>query len=264
MKAKELSPPQIAAIKRSIILGRSLKQEHPEIADFYREGESLISISDRLNVKQEYRVYGNVALKGVQNAISGHEGKFGLECYDGLIPDNEEREVLARQHRQKYGQFAREEGLGVHGRTAEQMSEDGRKGGYKTYKEGLGIFGRTAEQMSEDSRISGLKGGRKTYEEGLGIFGRTAEQWGEDSRKGGYNATLNRGQIPWVTGRIPEIEYAHALTFLPEFQKGSYNNDNVLIALELNIEYHNCEEVRTARTVKDKLSGYRRSLEDKV
>ena len=115
------------------------------------------------------------------------------------------------------------------------------------------------EHMQENGR----KGGRETYEKKLGIHGRTTEQNREDCRKGGLKSAIAKGQTPWVTGRIPEIEYAHALTFLPEFQRGSLVN-NELIALELNIEYHDCEEVRTAETVSTNLYQYRKSLENRV
>ncbi len=60
------------------------------------------------------------------------------------------------------------------------------------------------------------------------------------------------------------IEYAHALTFLPEFQRGISQVDNKLIALELNIEYHDCEEVRTPLAVASNLCRYRKSLENRV
>ena len=115
---------------------------------------------------------------------------------------------------------------------------------------------------------SGRENGRETCENKLGIHGRTAEQHSEAGRegglKGGLKSAIARGQTPWVTGRIPEVEYAYALSFLSEYQGKGHGNNNELIALELNIEYHDCEEVRTARAVQSNLHQYRKSLENRV
>ncbi|MCH7850228.1 MAG: hypothetical protein IH845_01145 [Nanoarchaeota archaeon] len=260
MENGELSPRQFTAIKGSIDLGRTLTEEHPEIANLYREGSSIPQIVEELDIQSRYDVTGNIAWSGVQRAISGHESGFNSDPYEGLIPDTRERGELAKDHNRKSGLKSYEMRIGAHGRTAEQTTKDNRRAGRKTYQMGVGIHAQTSERLSE----LGRKGGRKAYEEGLGMFGRTSEQTSEDSHKGGYNATLNRGQIPWVIGRIPEVEYAYALTFLPEFQKDSSRVNNKLIALELNIEYHDCEEVRTVSAVRSQLSKYRKSLEEKV
>jgi len=56
------------------------------------------------------------------------------------------------------GKRAYELGVGVHSRTKEQMSEDGKKGAKKQQELCIGIHGKTKEQMSED----GKKGAKKT------------------------------------------------------------------------------------------------------
>ena len=203
----ELTNEQFAVISRSIKLGEALIKDHPEIANLRREGNYIHTIAEKVDIQTEYGVGENVAIAGVHYAISGHDGSFNLDSYVGLIHDKEERERLSREHRQENGREI----------------------------------------------------GREAYENKLGIHGRTAEQISEDGRKG----AIAKGQTPWVTGRIPEIEYAHALTFLPEFQRGSLVN-NELIALELNIEYHDCEEVRNAKAVSVCMSNYRKSLENRV
>ena len=202
----ELTNEQCAAISRSIKLGEALIKDHSEIADLYRGGMFAPIIAEELNIQLEYGVTEKIAMEGVKRAIAGHNGGFNLDSYVGLIP-KEEGKRLGREH------------------------------------------------MQENNR----ENGRKAHENKLGMFGRTAEQISEDSRKG----VIAKGQTPWVTGRIPEIEYAHALTFLPEFQRGSRVN-NELIALELNIEYHDCEEVRNAKAVSVCMSNYRKSLENRV
>ena len=140
------------------------------------------------------------------------------------------------------------------------MSKDGRKGGQKAYKEGLGVHGRTDKQKSEDGRKGGQKGGQKGYENGLA--NRTAEQKSEDTRKG----IIAKGQTPWSD---EEKEFAYMLSLKSEYQhpKGSNSPckpNHELIALELNIQYHDCKEVRSNRAVVSKLFKHRKSLDDMV
>ena len=56
------------------------------------------------------------------------------------------------------GRNAYELGIGVHGRTPEEMSEHGRKGGRNCRDLGLGVHGLTPEERSELGRIGGRKG----------------------------------------------------------------------------------------------------------
>ena len=105
----------------------------------------------------------------------------------------------------KNGNRTKELGIGIHGRTKEQMTEDGRKGGLITgkrcYELGEGIFQRTKEQISEDAR----KGAEKVKELGIGIHGRTKEQMTEDGRKGGKIAgTKNYEMKIGIFGRNEE------------------------------------------------------------
>jgi len=79
------------------------------------------------------------------------------------------------------GKKAAELGIGIHGRSAEQMTEDGSKGGTKAAELGVG-----AHAPGVRSR-GGKKGGTKTAELGVGVHGRSAEQMTEDGRKGGKN-----------------------------------------------------------------------------
>ena len=58
------------------------------------------------------------------------------------------------------GNRAKELGLGIHGLTLEQLSENGKKNGKKSKELGVGVHGRTKEQMSEDSRKGGKIGGK--------------------------------------------------------------------------------------------------------
>jgi hypothetical protein len=96
---------------------------------------------------------------------------------------------IRRKNGEKSGKLTAELGVGVHGRTKEQMVEDGKNGGKisgKRNKElGKGIHGRTQEQHIEDGRKGGFVGGKRAKELGRGIHGRTKEQMIEDGKKGG-------------------------------------------------------------------------------
>jgi len=99
-----------------------------------------------------------------------------------------------------------------------------------------------------------------------GVRGRTHEQMSIDSRKAGRKGAIAKGLTPWTN---EETEFAHQLSQQPEYQweKGSNNPgrpNNGLIALELNIQYHNCEEVRTSNKVSQRLIKYRKSLIDNI
>jgi len=251
-KHQDLTPVQIGAIRKGIILGRTLKTDYPEIAEMYESGFTLLRIVKELNINPN-RDNDNISINGVHHAISGHDGGFEIEAYEGLISDEEERERIAREHIVESGRKAYEEGTGVHALSREVNRGYGRK----SYEEGKGIHGRTAKQIREDSR----KGGLKSYEEGKGIHGRTAEQHSEDSLKG----NIARGITLWTD---KEFEYAYQLSLKPGYQhskgvnKGKSNHK--LIAIALNIEYHGCNEVRNAKAVKNQLNRHKKSLEDKV
>ena len=227
---KEFSREQVSAIRQSIKLGRTLKEDHPEIAVIYGYHPQR-DIPKMLDIQSEYGVGDNVAVSGVHHAINGHEEGFGIEGYVGLITDEGEREWLGREHNVQSGQ--------------------------KLYEQRIGVHGRTAEQHSEDSQ----KGGQTTYEEGLGVHGRTAKQHSEDGRKG----AIAKGQTPWSD---EEKEFAYMLSQEQEYQhpKGPHRGkpNNELITLELNIQYHDCKEVRSNRAVSVQLSKYRKSLDDMV
>ncbi len=236
---KELSNEQFAAITRSIELGRTLQKEHPEIAVMYGY-YSQTDITKMLDIQSKYGVGDNVARTGVHHAINGHEEGFGIEGYVGLITDEGELKRL-REGRRAAG---------------------GQKSGQKLYEQGLGIHGRSAEQMSEDGQKGGRKGGQKAYEQGVGVHGRTAEQHSEDSQKG----IIVRGLTTWSD---EEKEFAYMLSQEQEYQhpKGDYSPckpNNELIAFALNIEYHDCKEVRTTNAVSVQLSRYKKSLADMV
>ena len=206
---KELSNEQFGAITRSIKLGRTLQKDHPEIAVIYGY-YSQRDIPEMLDIQSKYGVSDDIALTGVSKSILGHEGSFGIESYVGLITDEEE-----------------------------------------------------LKRLREGRKVAGvLKGGQTTYEQGIGVHGRTAEQIIEASRKG----NIAQGNTPWSD---EEKEFNYLLSLESEYQhpKGDYSPgkpNNELIAFALNIEYHDCKEVRSTNAIGTQLSRYRKSLVDVV
>jgi len=230
-----LTPQQWTAITGSIKLGRTLQRDHPHIDYLWWQGGSYPKVVEMLDIQNEYGVGYNVARIAVNKAIAGHDGSFKIPAYNGLISEEERKEIGMRNN-----------------------VESGRK----TYEEGKGIHAMTTKERREIGRKNGRKNGRKTYEEGKGVHGRTPEQMSIDGRK----ANEAQGKTSWTN---EETEFAYQLSRQPEYQwgKGSFRPgkpNNELIALELNIQYHNCNEVRNKRAVQNKLCKYRKSLADKL
>jgi len=68
--------------------------------------------------------------------------------------------------------------IGIHARSKEQMTEDGKKSAQKNKENGTAIFGMTSEELSE----AGKKGGEIAYKKGLGFHARSKEQMIEDGK----------------------------------------------------------------------------------
>lgn len=247
------APGRIAAIKFTIELGRTLQQDVPEIAELYRQGDFLSTILERLDIQSRYGINRMIARTAVSYAIRGHDGSFKISPYEGLIPE-EERERLAEEHNVEGGHRSCEGGKGIHGRTLDQMSEDSRKG----YKSGLAK--KTSKQRAEDGRRGGLVSGPRLYEEKRGIHAQTLEDKRIISRK----ANLAKGNTPWA---VEEREYAHQLSQKAEYQWDKGHNrgkSNLqLIALELNVRFHGCKEVRKPNAIALTLGRYRKFLKGK-
>ena len=92
MGIEEKTSEQLGAITRGIKLGRTLIKDHPKIAELSRQGNSLPTIMEELDIQSNYNVGENVARAAVHRAITGHGGGFGLNSYEGLIPNPEEKE----------------------------------------------------------------------------------------------------------------------------------------------------------------------------
>ena len=269
---EDLSPEQISAIRRTIRLGFTLQHDYPEVAELYKQGSTQREIVEILGLQLKYDVSRRIIENAVGRALVGHSEGFDVKSYEGLLPP-EEREKLARAHRQEcgiksgalYGALGGkklyEEGRGVHAFTREERKVVGRRGGNKLYTNRKGAHSMTSEELSDAGRRGGNISGLKNYQEKVGIHGRTSEQMNQDSLKG----VVSRGCIPWSKD---EAEYAYSLSQTSQYQcnnganKGKSNNKK--IAETLNNELHDGQLIRTPKSIEAKLFRYRESLEDNI
>ena len=148
---------------------------------FYIPKEQAIEIGRKLGEK-----YGKTA--GSKGGKIG--GKLQYENKIGMFS-------LSFEERSEIGKKTYELGIGVHGQTKEQRTNNGRKG-VKTQKElGIGIFNFTTEQRKEI--------GKKLYENKSGIHGLTKEEIVKNAKKGakiGGKITSSQRWMCTETGHI--------------------------------------------------------------
>lgn len=143
-----LSPQQHSAIRHSIRIGGLLVNDHPEIADMYREGRFHPEIAEILDVEGNYGGSDNVARNSIHHAITGHTGGFGIEPYDGLIQDVSELVRLEYKHYVGSGKIiGRKSAEAINPKTGERhVVEAGRIGGRK------GVLARGLTPWGEEER----------------------------------------------------------------------------------------------------------------
>ena len=243
--SSSLTGEQLFAIRRSGEVGKRLQEDFPEIADEYRNGMTMSEISLEYCIQDLYDASREVARIAISYALRGYD--FGGISYPGLIEADEERRNIGLKHNRENGKATYEMGKGVHGLTAEQLSENSRKGGEASYEMGKGIHGMTTEQRTEHSKAlyemrkgihgltteqrseNGRKNGKAAYEMRKGIHGITAEQRRENGRKNGKAAyekgkgihgitaeqrsensrknVIARGLVPWVLAEETNEHY---------------------------------------------------------
>lgn len=261
--SRDLTPEQFGAIKRSIELGRILQEEHPEIAESYRNGCFVREIVEELDICNKYNVTQRVAENGILRALTGCEGYSGVEGYEGFL-STEEREQLAKEHRiecsKSVGLRNFEEGIGLAGMTQEQRYAAAKKAGSASYKSGKGATGLSKGKLSEAGKRGGAKGGkisgRKMFEEGRGIFAMSEEE----KRRAYKNSAMAKEVTSWSD---EEKREAYELSLLPEYRHGSLTN-NVKIADYLNEKHHSGNRIRTRGAVSRMIAVYKKSLEKRV
>ena len=294
---RNLSQRQCAAIKRSIDFGRILVEEHPEIADLYKRGNTQEKIAEMLDLKSKYGHSNSVTRVGVIKALSGYEGGFGLSEYEGLIPDSEERSQLALEHMVEFGFKTLREKTGVFGRTSEKRTEDAIKSvvsrgqtPWKKQGDHLGNeiycaideldYAHHLAQQPEFQEKGKMKRNKvkqianelnKSYHQGelvrtsgkvIDLLSRIRESLGIERKK---RVNLKKQGDHLGNGiycAIAELDYAHHLAQQPEFTyAGGRNNGRKRsqdIANELNKLYHQGELVRSADSITSMLSPSKR------
>ena len=211
-KSKKFPPSRIRAIIHSIKLGRQLKIDYPEIAEDYRLGFFIPKIIKKYKIMLRYNVNKNIAINSIKRAISGHNGTFNIDSYEGLITDPSELEKLRLKHNEDNRNLLNRLGLDISGLTTEERREIG-------------------------SRI-GYIGGYRSYELKAGIHGRTIKQRMKDTRKG----IKARGLSPWSNS---EKKCAYNLSQIQKYRTGKKIN-TILIREEINRRYHKGKHIRSS------------------
>jgi len=234
----ELRPDQIAAIKRSVLVGQKLQLTHPEILDMYRNGETLEEIANDLDIVSTHNVSKRIAITSVSHALRGYDGFFEGESYSGLA-DKSELDRLA--YERQIGTL----------RDNQKKSDETRK------RKCVGIYGLTKDQLSSQGRKGGKKGGRTVADRKIGIHALTYEQ----RQQIGYNIAISQGKLPWIKReenpnytKFGELEFGYGLTQLLKYQYQTGRNKGrphwKLIAERINEIYHDNECIRTPEAVR--------------
>ncbi len=124
---------QWATIELAKRTGRTIAEINPEIADKYREGDSLTKIAREYSIANNYEVTKNIAINIIFFALRE------------LIPESE-LERIGKEHLINRGKEAYKKGEAIFSISLERK----KKIGEKLYKDKKGIFALSHEQLSEN------------------------------------------------------------------------------------------------------------------
>ena len=199
----------------SKIRARQLLEEHPEIAQKWKNGEHLDDLAE------EY-------CRGDSLSVGINTVGYALK---ELIPDEERRRIAKKHMIDALRESARDRGKrdyimhrGIwHPKNAAKLAEGRKKGGY----------------------ISGTAVGKRNYEAGIGIAALTKE----DLHRIGQKAAQARGEVPFEGetrktdfGEINEKDYIISLKMLEELSW-------LEITREVNRVFGNKRKLETIRTI---------------
>ncbi|MBS3092135.1 hypothetical protein J4466_01810 [Candidatus Pacearchaeota archaeon] len=157
---------QIAAMAKNIDLGNILREEYPQIADIRREGATYLEIARILELPSRYHIKESTAEKAVGSALRGYHGDSRRKEYSGLMSKKELKD-LSFKCRKRGGEMVRDNKLGVHSLTKDEI----RKATYKGMKS-LGHIPWSREEetfiiylslISEYQHLNGVHKGTPNY-----------------------------------------------------------------------------------------------------
>ena len=221
-------------ILEQIKCGRLIQLEHPEVADRVRNGATYKDIAKYLDSQGFNPKYNRSNLEGgVGYAIRGYSGEInGIDAYEGLIPNGEERNEIANDKHSNVGKYT------------------------KVNK--IGIFGRNEYQRISDASNAGKVGGKASIELGYGFSG-----MGKIKRKIVSKAGVKaRGLVPWNGPVHPVLGYNEENYLLQTILSNEFiiksgpnrgRRDLKGLSKHLNHEYHKGEEVRKPSSVSSKI-----------
>lgn len=213
--------PQKVAIALSLKLSREMLPYADEMARLYRDGKSYEQIAETFFPDSRYP---GIVYSAIRKLFYGSPGGMGVEAFEGIIPEDELKE-LETMHRRNTGNRMLLEGKGIHSMGREERSQSGKLGGKRS--------------------------GKKSVEEKTGIHALTREERAENSRR----LHKSRGIVLWTEEELSATnDYA---------QSPEYRRDFTSLAERINLEYHEGKEVRDAVTLKSALARYRRSQKNR-
>ncbi|MEK7105965.1 MAG: hypothetical protein AAB895_01230 [Patescibacteria group bacterium] len=111
----KLTESQLKAIKASVVLGRRLQAEYgKELVEDIRKGRTYPQIIRRRKLNEAFSYGVGVIRQGLARAYYGHEGSLGIEAYEGLLPEDEMREITF-QKKKRNGKRAYKKKAGMYG-----------------------------------------------------------------------------------------------------------------------------------------------------
>ena len=242
---EKLSPEQHRAIRYTRLLGKRIVDSKigVDVAEDWIMGYTAREIAHRHDL-YDIQLSDINTINSIIIAIHGHGGGYGVKKYKGLITDP----TILRENRE------------AHKLTGSRRG--GRIAGPKTFAQGIGLYG-----MDDAAKcIAQMKGAGADFSSNMLSW--TAQ----DRRKNSLVTVLKRGEIPMrvrvITDEqtlLSEIEAAYNMYLDPAYKtgKGTYGAMrlfNAWIVDDLNINWHDSEQVRNNLSVATRLCNFRKDL----
>ena len=201
-----LKPPKDKS--RIIFLKQNLTEE-----EAFKHEKYMISVFGRIDLGTGILYNKTDGGDGCSGRVVSEEQKInqrdvGVRCYKMRIGIHGRTKEQMTEDGKKSAETHKRNGTGFYNITPEERFKRSRRGGERAKELGLGIHGRTKEQMIEDCKKGGKINGKKTYELGVGIHGIPKQQRIENGSKGGKISTSQK----WMCLESGYVTNAGALT----------------------------------------------------